>query len=246
MFARGKTAEVWPQRTDNNTSHQYFARQGINGRQSEGMIPLNAYTKTNGRRFNVEQIQPNSCGRRRRIIQRLNSAPELHSPPELPPIQRTTKNSMEKLSRPLTPLVLNSGRNSSSSSRSLPKNYRINLDLTPLIEVGTCNENVAFERERQTSLCSSDSYLSSGSPRRQSLSSSSRPEMASTGHGTSSPRSTGSMESMEDPEAEGDNGSLLDENGKDTMILRWLQTIDKNNETTTGDFLPSITEGRLS
>ena len=188
-------------------------------------------------KMNVFNEDTKLYDRRRGHIHRLNSAPL----PELPPI--SVKPLVEKRIRPLTPLVRNSGRNTSASSRSLPKNYRINLDLTPLVEVGT-TWDISCERMRQTSLgsdleLSSESFTSSTSKHRSSLSSSPNVFVEPA------PKSSYSTESLE--EADGDEyDSSAEEDGKDKMILRWLQSIEpRSNDGTSGELLPSIKEGRL-
>ena len=233
MLPEGKSAM--------NTS--CVVRQRINARRNEEMIPL----KVNDPFLrDTEKPKTRVCDRRRGHLHRLNSAPLLHSA-ELPPIANSCNPATaEKRSRPLTPLIKSSGRNSSASSRSLPKNYRINLDLTPLVEVGTWNVR-SFERMRQTSVgsdleMSSDSLVSNNSPKFRSLSSSPK-ALACLGNEVSS-RSTDSTESLEEAE---DDSPQVDEDGKDKMILRWLQSIETKNNydgACSGELLPSIKEGR--
>ena len=233
-------------------------RQRIDGKLAKDMIPLSAYRtpKTNGRGFLSEtprQMAPRE--RQQRGLPRLNSAPELYRS-ELPPIQRrrSAKNqSTEKSKRPLTP-VAKLRRSTLASSKSLPRNYRINLDLTPLIEVGTCAgiNTVPNERNRLTSIGSdlaqsTESLTSSGSPRiNRSLSSSSKAECTHAGH--ESPRSRSTTSTPDSSNIIRTDSPVEAENGKDKMIIRWLQTIQiKSNEAITpSELLPSIKEGRIT
>lgn len=225
-------------------SSSLLMRQQTNERQSEDMIPLNAYNVQNGHRLNTDN-QTKLFSRHRPAMPRLNSAPELKCR-ELPPIHRTIQTLTEKPSRPLTPLVSSSGKTSLSASKNLPKSCRINLDLAPLVEVGNCGIKVPIERKRMTSAGSdlaqsNDSNFSSNSPRTRSVCTSSRPEFIVIANEASSPKSTAGSEPLDVSE----DDTPLDGDDKERMILRWLQTVDRN-ETVIGDLLPRIKEGRRS
>ena len=249
MFARGNSAVLSQTCTQDATIiHSYFKGQGIEN--CDAMIPLQVCTKY-GRRLKTDNVQGNGVVKRNghKNLTRLNSAPELYKP-ELPPIgkARGANSSSERKMRPLTPLVMNSNRK--DSTRSLPKNYRINLDLVPLIEVGTGIGNLAISRPRQASLSSADSCLTSStpSPRLNSRSSSPRPPSGPKDEHferiLAFQKRSNSAESLE--EVDSDNEEVND--GKDTMILRWLQSVEKSHEpvATTGELLPCITEGKLA
>ena len=249
MIARGNSAAVLSQTCmqDKASIHRYFEGQGIKTR--DRMIPLNGYTKY-GRRLNTDKGQGGGVFKRtgHKGLTRLNSAPELYKA-ELPPIDQPRRSSdcPERKHRPLTPLVVHSNRKQSSGN--LPKNYRINLDLVPLVEVGTGIENLAISRRRQASLSSSDSCFSSStpSPRLKIRSNSPRPpselkdDLLENNSGFQ--KRSNSAESLE--EICSDNEDV---DAKDTMILRWLQTVEKSHETTIamGELLPSIKEGKLA
>ena len=251
MLARGNSAALLSQTCTQDTAsiHSYFEGQGINSH--ERMIPLDAYAKY-GRRLNTDKGQTKGVFKRNghKGLARLNSAPELYKS-ELPPIGETRRpgDFSARKHRPLTPLVVNSNRK--QSTRSLPKNYRINLDLVPLVEVGSGVGNLSISRQRQASLSSSDSCFSRStpSPRLKSRSNSPWPPSdVKDDHlerGSGPQKRTNSAESLE--EVCSDNEEV---GGKDTMILRWLQTVEKSHETTVtvpaGELLPSIKEGKLA
>ena len=253
MLARGNSAAVLSPTCaqDPASIHSYFEGQRI--KSHDNMIPLEAYTKY-GRRFNTENVNGNGAFRRngRKCLTRLKSAPELYKS-ELPPIGETRRSTYsgefsERKHRPLTPLVVNTNRK--QSSKSLPKNYRINLDLVPLVEVGTGIGNLSINRQRQASQSSSDSCFSSStpSPKLNSKSISPRPpsELKDVDHFERSfgfQKRTNSAESLEEVCSDSE-----DVDGKDTMIMRWLQTVEKSQETAvvTGELLPSIKEGKLA
>lgn len=246
MLARGNSAAVLSQTCTRDASsiHSYFEGQGIiNG---DKMIPLNGFTKY-GRRLQTDNRQGGGVIKRNGLP-RLNSAPELFTA-ELPPINHARGNNgcSERRNRPLTPLVLNSNRK--QSSKSLPKNYRINLDLVPLVEVGTGIGNLAISKRRQASLSSNDSCFSSStpSPRLKIRANSPRPPSEAKDDAfeklSGFQKRTDSAESLEEV-----NSDDEEVDGKDTMILRWLQNVEKSHETSvgTGELLPCITEGKLA
>lgn len=246
MLARCNSTAVLSQTCTRDAAgiHSYFEGQGImNG---DKMIPLDGFTKC-GRRLSTDNRQGGGVVKRNGLS-RLNSAPELFKA-ELPPINHARGNNgcAERKNRPLTPLVLNSNRK--QSSQSLPKNYRINLDLVPLVEVGTGIGSLAISRTRQSSLSSSDSCFSSStpSPRLKIRANSPRPPSEAKDdplEKLSAVRKwSNSAESLEEVCSDDE-----DVNGKDTMILRWLQNVEKSHEATagTGELLPSITEGKLA
>ena len=247
MLARGNSAAVLSQTCTREAAsiHSYFEGQGImNG---DKMIPLDGFTKY-GRRLKTDIGQGRAGVFKQNVLPRLNSAPELFKA-ELPPINHSKGNngSLERKNRPLTPLVLNSNRK--ISSKSLPKNYRINLDLVPLVEVGTGVGNLAISKRRQTSLSSNDSCFSSSTPSSglKIRENSPRPPSEAKDEAfeklSGFQRRTDSAESLEEV-----NSDDEEVNGKDTMILRWLQNVEKSHETTggTGELLPCITEGKLA
>ena len=250
MFARGNSASVLAPTCaqDSASIHSYFEGQGIHSHDK--MIPLDAYAKY-GRRLKTDKVDGRGVFRRngRKSLTRLNSAPELYKS-ELPPIGEARRSSefSERKHRPLTPLVVNTNRK--QSTRSLPKNYRINLDLVPLVEVGTGIGNLSINRRRQASLSSSDSCFSSStpSPKLKTRSMSPRPpseakDDVSGDRSSGFQKRTNSAESLE--EVCSDNEDV---DRKDTMILRWLQTVEKSQETAvaTGELLPCIKEGKLA
>lgn len=234
-------------------SRSLLTRQRIDGKLAEDMIPLNVYStpKSNGRSFLSEKSRGQTASRRdrqQRGLPRLNSAPELYRS-ELPPIQRRGAKlnlSTEKSKRPLTP-VANLRRTPLACSKSLPS-YRINLDLAPLIEVGSCTGRNTPTSIGSDLAQSSESLTSSGSPRiNRSLSSrNSKAECTFTGRESPSRSIASTPDSFNNVIR---NDSPVEaENGKDKMILRWLQTIQiKSNEATTpSELLPSIKEGRIT
>ena len=230
MLARGNSRAVAaPTQTytqNTHSIHSYLKRQGI---LNDRMIPLKSYAK-NGRRLNTEKGL-GGFERRGITLTRLNSAPELHRP-ELPPIlgQGKVGNGCgERRNRPLTPLV-----SSSRNTRSLPKNYRINLDLVPLLEAGPgVGGLLPLNRRRQTSLSSSDSCPSSTSPspRLQSRSASPRMSVEARDDSLDSGFPSSSVQKRPNSAESGEDvDSDEDLNVKDTMILRWLQTVENRTK----------------
>ena len=256
MLARGNAAVVHIQtcKPDAGRIHSYLEGQGIKTR--ENMIPLDGYTKY-GRRLITKKedalFKRNANGLK--SLARLNTAPELYKS-ELPPILaqgqgKGSGNCTERRHRPLTPLVVNSNRK--QSTKSLPKNYRINLDLVPLVEVGDSIGNLSLGRRRQTSLSSSGSSFSSSTPSPRLLRRDGSPRPPSEAKDGALEKVSGFQKRTNSTESLEEDSSDNEENdGKDTMILRWLQTVEKSHESAAAtlpamsELLPCIKEGKLA
>lgn len=234
MLAKGDTASLLSRACtqDKVSIHSFFEGQGIENCRENYERCLNS---------NMGQGGPTS---KRKSLARLRSAPELYKP-ELPPIcpTRTTTYTGRLKNRPLTPLVVKSKE---PTGRSTSRNYLINLDLVPLVEVGNGVGNLSIGTRRTTSV-SSDSSLSRSTP---------SPRLIHTRQAKEDPsalqRSSYAQKKESSSPTDTDEESCSDSDeaeGKDTMILQWLQTVKRSQDHAlhnTNELLPCITEGKLA